>query len=106
TQPAQPYPQSYPARPYPAQPYPAQSYPAQPYPAQSYPAQPYPAQPPGHERIPLTTGAVAVQPTATLACPMVSALDTWFASGVQPAAMKWFGVQVAEVRQICAYSCR
>ena len=60
----------------------------------------------GRERGPVTTGAVAVQPTATLACPIVSALDSWFASGVQPAAMKWFGVQVAEIRQISAYSCR
>src|SRR4029079_16870836 len=58
------------------------------------------------ERVPVATGSVAVQPTATLACPIVSTLDTWFASGVQPAALKWFGVQVAEIRQISAYSCR
>jgi hypothetical protein len=86
--------------------------PAQPaYPQQSYPAQPYPAQPAeqvplGREQAPVTAAAVAVQPTATLACPVVSALDQWFASGVQPAALKWFGVQVAEIRQISAYSCR
>ena len=84
---------------------------AQPYPPQSDPQQSYPPRgaeqvPLGRERAPVTTGAVAVQPTATLACPIVSALDTWFASGVQPAAMKWFGVQVAEIRQISAYSCR
>jgi hypothetical protein len=54
----------------------------------------------------VTTGSVAVQPAATLACPIVSALDTWFASGVQPAAMRWFGVPVAEIKQISAYSCR
>ena len=52
------------------------------------------------------TGAAAVQPAATLACPIVSALDGWFANGVQPAATKWFGQQVAEIRQISAYSCR
>ena len=73
-------------------------------------AQPYPAQPEqvplGRERAPVLTGATAVQPTATLACPIVSALDTWFASGVQPAAMRWFGQPVAEIRQISAYSCR
>ena len=79
---------------------------SQPYPAQPYPAQPAEQVPLGRERMPVTTGAVAVQPTATLACPIVSALDTWFASGVQPAALKWFGVQVAEIRQISAYSCR
>src|SRR6185503_11128122 len=84
---------------------------SQPYPPQSDPQQSYPPRgaeqvPLGRERPPVMTGAVAVQPTATLACPIVSAIDTWFASGVQPAAMKWFGVQVAEVRQISAYSCR
>ena len=75
-------------------------------PAQPYPAQPAEQVPLGRERTPVTTGAVAVQPVATLACPIVSALDTWFAGGVQPAAMKWFGVPVAEIKQISAYSCR
>ena len=118
---AQPYPQRAPAygapyrpnvrapsypQPYPPQAYPPHSYPAQPYPTQPYPAQPAEQVPLGRERMPVTTGAVAVQPTATLACPIVSALDIWFASGVQPAALKWFGVQVAEIRQISAYSCR
>jgi hypothetical protein len=103
--------QPYPSQPYPSQAYPPQSYPSQPHPSQSYPAQPYPAQPAeqvplGRERGPVTTGAVAVQPTATLACPIVSSLDNWFSTGVQPAALKWFGVQVAEIRQISAYSCR
>jgi hypothetical protein len=37
---------------------------------------------------------------------MVSALDQWVASDVQPAAMRWFGQPVAEIRQISAYSCR
>ena len=99
------------AEPYPSQPYPSQSYPSRPHPAQplqTYPAQPtYPeAVPLGRERAPVTTGAVAVQPAATLACPIVSRLDRWFAEGVQPAAMRWFGVQVAEIRQVSAYSCR
>ena len=79
---------------------------SQPYPPQSYPPRGAEQVPLGRERAPVATGAVAVQPTATLACPIVSALDTWFASGVQPAAIKWFGVQVAEIRQISAYSCR
>src|SRR6185369_11603764 len=61
-----------------------------PYPQQSYPRGEQ--VPLGRESAPLTAGSVAVQPTATLACPIVSALDTWFASGVQPAALKWFGV--------------
>jgi len=91
------------SQPYPQQP-PQQSYPREAYPQQSYPP---PEQVPlGRERLPVAGGAVAVQPAATLACPIVSTLDTWFASGVQPAAMKWFGVQVAEIKQISAYSCR
>ena len=51
-------------------------------------------------------GAVAVTPSATLACPIVSALDKWLADSVQPAAMRWFGVRVVEIKQISAYSCR
>ena len=33
----------------------------------------------------------AVTPPATLACPLVSALDRWVSEGVQPAALRWFG---------------
>jgi hypothetical protein len=51
-------------------------------------------------------GAVSVSPTATLACPIVSALDQWIAGSVQPAAMRWFGQPVVEIKQISAYSCR
>jgi hypothetical protein len=50
--------------------------------------------------------SVAVHPAATLACPIVSALDHWFANAVQPAAQKWFGQPVVEIKQISAYSCR
>ena len=35
-----------------------------------------------------------------------SALDRWLADSVQPAAMRWFGVRVVEIKQISAYSCR
>lgn len=45
-------------------------------------------------------------PPATLACPIVSALDHWVGEGVQPAAMRWFGTPVTEIKQISAYSCR
>ncbi|HEY0909116.1 MAG TPA: extensin family protein [Bradyrhizobium sp.] len=51
-------------------------------------------------------GPVAVKPTATLACPIVSVLDHWLADSVQPAAMRWFGARVVEIKQISAYSCR
>ena len=72
---------------------------------------PPPAPPPlGPSRGPPVSGpistAVAVSPAATLACPMVSELDRWIVNSVQPAAMRWFGVPVAEIKQISAYSCR
>ncbi len=53
-----------------------------------------------------TTMPAMVTPPATLACPLVSALDRWVSEGVQPAAMRWFGAPVAEIKQISAYSCR
>ncbi|RTL51650.1 MAG: extensin [Bradyrhizobiaceae bacterium] len=51
-------------------------------------------------------GPVALKPTATLACPIVSALDGWISEAVQPAAIRWFGARVVEIKQISAYSCR
>jgi hypothetical protein len=51
-------------------------------------------------------GSVLVKPAATLACPIVSMLDRWFAESVQPAAQRWFGMRVVEIKQISAYSCR
>jgi hypothetical protein len=51
-------------------------------------------------------GPVSVTPAATLACPLVSVLDQWIDSAVQPAALRWFGQPVVEIKQISAYSCR
>jgi hypothetical protein len=50
--------------------------------------------------------SAALSPTATLACPIVSVLDRWVTDGVQPAARRWFGSAVVEIKQISAYSCR
>ncbi|MEI9804192.1 MAG: extensin family protein [Pseudolabrys sp.] len=82
-------------------------------PAYNAPLYEQPAQralpPLGPSRGPQTTGAIApaaLTPPATLACPLVSALDRWVADGVQPAAMHWFRTQVVEIKQISAYSCR
>jgi hypothetical protein len=75
---------------------------------QSQPAQDY-AQPrlgPGPGNVTGSVGPVTVKPTATLACPIVSALDKWLVDAVQPAAQRWFGSRVVEIRQISAYSCR
>jgi len=74
--------------------------------------QPYPSGesvPLGRGRGPFVTGSVGaaqVKPAATLACPIVSALDRWIADAVQPAALRWFNSPVVEIRQISAYSCR
>lgn len=88
--------------------------------APSYPARPpgpapY-AQAPAQQQLPrlgpaqgnpvTAVGPVAVKPTATLACPIVSELDRWLADSVQPSAMRWFGARVVEIKQISAYSCR
>ncbi|WGR95826.1 extensin family protein [Bradyrhizobium sp. ISRA443] len=51
-------------------------------------------------------GPVAVKPAATLACPIVSVLERWLNDSVQPAAQRWFGARVVEIKQISAYSCR
>jgi hypothetical protein len=47
-------------------------------------------------------GPVTLTPTATLACPLVSALDRWVSEGVQPAALHWFRTPVVEIKQISA----
>lgn len=56
--------------------------------------------------MPVAGGAAAVTPPATLACPLVAALDDWIVGAVQPAAQRWFGQPVAELKQISAYACR
>jgi hypothetical protein len=81
--------------------------PSAPYPQPSY--SPSPAAPrlgPAQGNSVSAFGQVSMKPAATLACPIVSALDRWLSDSVQPAAMRWFGVRVVEIRQISAYSCR
>lgn len=89
----------------------------QPYPeppAYGVPPDTIPAQPAAPiESVPLgpshesgLTSQVSVAPAATLACPLVAVLDNWMANGVQPAARRWFGQPVVEIKQISAYSCR
>jgi hypothetical protein len=73
------------------------------------PREPPPTVPLGPARSAQVTGSitpVSVSPPATLACPIVSELERWFANVVQPAALRWFGAPVAEIKQISAYSCR
>ena len=68
------------------------------------PPQQRPALGPQRAQAPLP--APTLKPAATLACPIVSALDRWVSGGVQPAALRWFGQPVVEIKQISAYSCR
>jgi hypothetical protein len=85
--------------------YPAAS--SAPYPQPSYsppPAAPRLGPAPGNSVS--AFGQVSMKPAATLACPIVSALDRWLSDSVQPAAMRWFGARVVEIKQISAYSCR
>lgn len=85
----------------------APSYPARPAPYSQAPAQqPLPRLGPAQGNSVTAVGPVAIKPTATLACPIVSELDRWLADTVQPSAMRWFGARVAEIKQISAYSCR
>ncbi len=55
---------------------------------------------------PASIPQATLTPPATLACPLVSALDRWVSEGVQPAALHWYGVPVTTIKQIGAYSCR
>ncbi len=76
-------------------------------PAPVMPARPLPALgPPRGPSMVAASTPVEVRPAATLACPVVSALDHWIETAVQPAAQKWFRQPVAEIKQISAYSCR
>jgi hypothetical protein len=91
--------------------YPSSNYPSSNYPQRDrgpapYSAAPLPALGPARGDPVAAVGPVAVKPAATLACPIVSALDKWLADSVQPAAQRWFGSRVVEIKQISAYSCR
>jgi hypothetical protein len=102
--------QSYRQQSYPSSP--SQAYPPRERYDAPYSLRPDAAQPPlpalGPQRgAPVeAVGPVTVKPAATLACPIVSALDKWLADSVQPAAQRWFGARVVEIKQISAYSCR
>jgi hypothetical protein len=70
--------------------------------------QPAPARPAPFGQAPQAAivSTATLTPAATLACPVVSALDRWITDAVQPAAMHWFMSPVVEIKQISAYSCR
>lgn len=51
-------------------------------------------------------GAVELKPEATLQCPMVPATDHWVVTSVMPAAKRYFGTDLVELKVIASYSCR
>jgi hypothetical protein len=56
--------------------------------------------------IALQEGAVSLNSSAVLDCPMIAALNDWLADVVQPTAMARFGQPVAQINSMGSYSCR
>ncbi len=54
----------------------------------------------------LAGGPVGVSPAATIGCPLTAGLDRWLKNSVQPAAYRYFGRPVVEIKQIASYGCR
>jgi hypothetical protein len=54
----------------------------------------------------LSDGSVGVSPPATIGCPLTAGLNRWVKASVQPAAYRYFGRAVIEIKQIASYSCR
>jgi len=54
----------------------------------------------------LDSGAIAVDKTLTIDCPMIPALEAWLNAIVEPDAQARFGQRVATVNVFGAYSCR
>jgi hypothetical protein len=51
-------------------------------------------------------GAVALRPSATLRCPMIQPVERWLQQVVEPAAERYFGQRVREIRVVASYACR
>jgi hypothetical protein len=54
----------------------------------------------------LSGGKVGLSPPATIGCPLTAALDRWMRASVQPAAYRYYGRPVVEIKQIASYGCR
>ena len=54
----------------------------------------------------LANGAIAVDKTLTIDCPMIPALEAWLNEIVEPDAQARFGQRVATLNVVGAYSCR
>ena len=51
-------------------------------------------------------GRVRLQPAALLRCPMVPAVDRWLSETVVPAAQRFYGQPVVEIKVAASYACR
>jgi hypothetical protein len=51
-------------------------------------------------------GVVELNPPATVQCPMVPATDHWVVTSVMPAARRYFGMDVVELKVAASYACR
>lgn len=51
-------------------------------------------------------GRVAIQPAATIDCPMTVAINRWLSTSVEAAADRYFGQPVVALKQIASYGCR
>jgi hypothetical protein len=54
----------------------------------------------------LGVSKVRIDPSPSLNCPMIAALNTWLSDNLQPAAQKGFGSLVVRILAEGAYSCR
>lgn len=54
----------------------------------------------------LAAGRVWVTPAATIGCPLTARLERWVRNSVQPAAYRYYGRPVVEIRQMASYGCR
>ena len=51
-------------------------------------------------------GRVALRPAALLRCPMIPQVDRWVTTVVDPAAQRYFGAPLAEMKVAASYACR
>ena len=51
-------------------------------------------------------GRVALRPPALLRCPMIPQVEHWITNVVEPAALRNFGVPLAEIKVAASYGCR
>jgi hypothetical protein len=58
------------------------------------------------EGVVLRQSQAAIEPAATVSCPLALTLTAFEAGVIQPAALQHFGVRATTIRQIGAYSCR